>query len=271
MSSGIVFVEGDYDYRIMVQIAPTGILVVRGAGKNGQRAFMQGYEKAQAATASRVLIGFRDRDFDRAIPEKAGLDLVGNIFFSHRRTIENYLLRPENFASYISATNSAKFQGLTEAVVHDLLIESAKELKFYQAARQSLGEVRVSNDLGTTWTSGSGALPDHLGADDCLSSSLSLLTDYAQKAGLISDTARFHALYQDYCERFNDAFFEARLHEVWFQAKDVQKVLQKKITAIWPQFSISRVYEHAISNFDPTPFPDLMEFVNWVSQKIEQQ
>jgi methylmalonyl-CoA mutase len=83
--------KGDYDYRIMVQIAPTGILVVRGAGKNGQRAFMQGYEKAQAdkirlVTAASLFDGHDAAiNIMRRIMQSSGAEII---HLGHNRSVQ---------------------------------------------------------------------------------------------------------------------------------------------------------------------------------------
>lgn len=271
MNTGIVFVEGDYDFRIMTRIVPSNALVVLGAGKYGQKAFIHGYAEASGAAKSNVLVGFRDRDFDQPIPQTPQLTVDGNIAFSYRRTIENYLLRPESFENYLADDHSKQFSMLSRQVISEMMVIAAKEIKYYQAARQALGEVRRRNLLETTWTKGSGNLPDYLDEGYCLSKAKELLQKYVDDAREIGSQNEFVQLYTGYCSSFDDPFFAERRHEVWFQGKDMEKALQKQIQTIAPPFPMKRLYDHAISNFDPTPFPDLMEFVTWVSQKIEQQ
>lgn len=279
MKTAIVFVEGGYDYRVLAQFLPNVALVVQGTGKYGQSSFIDGYAKSQGATTSKIFIGFRDRDFDKAIPEKCELETQEindsfsgkTIAFSYRRTIENYLLRPESFEFFLEK-NSSSFSTLNSLLIRELLLESAYELRYYQAVRQALGEVRDKNLLTTSWTDKSGKIPQQLDEGYCLEKGRELLTTYDQKATQIANIGKFEELFRKYVSLFdNETFYQNRLHEVWFQGKDLEKVLQTKLQKYAPSFPMNRLYESAISNFEYQEFPDLTELRTLIIKKTESQ
>jgi hypothetical protein len=261
MGSIILVVEGKYDLQLMATVVPSGSLVIQGVGKFGQRSFIDGYGRSPGATSSQNIIGFRDRDFDFPMSQQPAItDAGNNIWVSHRRTIENYLLTPKSFRSFLATDGKNKLRGISGDHFEALLMDAGKDLRFYQAARQSLGEIRDRNSFETSWTGKSGKLPTNLDRKYCESEAKELLTDYLHNSQKIADQRRFADLYEKYCESFDDDFFEKGKHLEWFQGKDLKSQLSIKLNEIVSGFPWSAFFTYSINNFDYTQFPDLVEF-----------
>jgi len=140
-------------------------------GKGGHSRYMDGfgaYAKALGTTPAHRIIGFRDRDFDFEIPRTPKLIPAGsNVFAGYRTTIENYLLDPDLFYSFIkSPEQSSKYGNLfatTVEIKEELFDRAAMKIAYFQAARHALGEIRNPNAKQlTNYMKNSGNLPKSL-------------------------------------------------------------------------------------------------------------
>ena len=92
--------RGSHDYDIIEKIIGNSNILIEPIGsKKGAGSAIQVFENL--ATKSDTYFFFRDRDFDDAVPDTPSLIRKGCILYSHRTTIENYLLDINRFFEYL--------------------------------------------------------------------------------------------------------------------------------------------------------------------------
>lgn len=286
----IIIVEGKTDRRLLDKVAPPDCLIQDGAGKGAMRSFMEGFsyhEVMSRADFKKTTLGFRDRDFDFPMPAKAQLEqssrkpvqAVGefDIFVSHRRTLENYLILPATYATYFQSLSARSQQELPSPSAYIALLEEAAEsIRAYQAIRAALGEVRRANAIGTSLLDArgehlrSGNLPDVMHPDACLEGGLLVLARYAERARITADQQVLTRVFESYLDHFDAAFMKVAAYLEWFQGKD----LKAGFNRIWNKehrpFPWNSFETFAIDNFDHTQFPDLVEFRLILQQRLSQ-
>ena len=254
-------------------------IIVPSGGKGNMPNFMLGYMQKESSVVERKdenAIGFRDRDFDAPVPGTPQLVKGNNpkIYLSHRATIENYLLHPKVLFQFVHENKIPINIGSIEDA-NMIFREEAEKLKYYSAARHSLGAVRQRVNLGTTWTAGSGTLPISLERDVCFREAFGLVEEMQNLAngmtedvrGLIDENGedniltngRFKRVFDYFCGKFDERFFESKQYMVWFHGKDLQKAISQREAFSACQFPFKKYYEFALKNFDYTVFPDLVE------------
>lgn len=238
-----IVVEGKKDRRVLARLAPPGCNIVLCQGKHGMRSYMDGLAShQQTATRSAVTIGFRDRDFDFEMLSQprisksngqAANDLNHlDIFVSHRRTIENYLLQPETYASFFAnVPELARRRLLHPDQYVKILHTAAIQLHHYQALRAALGEIRRPNPLDANLMREpvdpaspylkSGQLPVRLDRSACLEGARAVLHRYQQNAIQIADWSAFESAFARFEALFDATFYDRLLYLEWFQAKDL--------------------------------------------------
>ena len=233
------------------------ILIKPIGGKLGSKAIIQYLEnnEERELSKSKDYLLFRDRDFDQPIPDKERLIIDRKTYYSYRTTIENYLLDVSTFFHFLQEQkNNYKLD--TEEAVKALFIKVAKELKYYQAVRHTLGKLRFNNSFNTTWVIGSGTLPNALDLETCRGEAWQLIEKVLNKSNQQWTKEIFEATLQEFLTLFKaESFFDELKFLVYYQGKDFAKALTREL----PNFSIENYYKYAKKHFDYTKYLDLVE------------
>lgn len=287
-----IFCEGkqnslDYELlsRLVEGIVGDRYTIVPAGSKFTFAIFAQGYffpNKAQ-----RYII-FRDRDFDVQPPSTIQLLQLGNrlgnrsIALTYRSCIENYLLDPDLIHTYWTTKYTEKLDNPISSWGHgnspgveaiSMWIESsARNLQFYQAVRWALGDLlRMSTareQLKTTWTGGSGKLPDLLDLQSCQNQALELINQFRQAVDSVTPE-NFEASLNSYQQLFTqEDFWIQKQYLIWFHGKDIQKQMHKQ-KPNYPPLKKRKggdFFDWAITKLDITQHPDLVA----LKARIEQ-
>ena len=246
--------RGSHDFDILEKVIEGRLITIKPIGsKYGANAIMEYQEKNFNARSDFYLL-FRDRDFDQPIPDKERLIIDRKTYYSYRTTIENYLLDVSTFFHFLQEQkNNYKLD--TEEAVKALFIKVAKELKYYQAVRHTLGALRFPNSFDTTWEKGSGTLPNALDLDSCKANAWQLIEKVLNKSNQQWTKETFETTLQEFLTLFDEHFFDDLKFLVYYQGKDFAKALTKEL----PNFSIENYYKYAKKHFDYTKYADLVE------------
>ena len=261
--------KGSHDYDIIdkvikglpsIQIEPIGS--IRGAG-----AIIQYKETEIVKSDFKIL--FRDRDFDKPIPDKPILEQDNNreyFYYSYRNTIENYLFNPSNFYSFLKEKKLDKIYSInSEIEAKDKFISAANKIKFYQAARHTMGKMRTGEtNFGTKWTEKSGILPAKLDETYCKNKALEKIM-LAKSLTNTWDERGFNDIYNTFIEKFNtDNFINNLEFLVYFQGKDFASSVKLEM----PDFPLKEYYKFAKENFNYQDFPDLKQLRHLIESKL---
>jgi hypothetical protein len=206
--------RGSHDYDILekviaditpsIKIEPLG--GVRGAG-----AIINYKENEEGATAkSDFYLLFRDRDFDKEIPDKPCLEQDEKkkycYYYSYRNTIENYLFDPGIFYDFLEKDKSQKTYKISnQGEVIQKFIEAAEKIKYYQAVRHTLGKMRTAASFETKWVGKSGRLPDSLEKDYCREQALKLIREAVRCTEKWTET-EFDTVLANFLQKFDADF-----------------------------------------------------------------
>lgn len=246
--------RGSHDFDILEKVIDgyLNITIKPIGGKYGANAIME-YQEKNGNVRSDFYLLFRDRDFDKPIPNDEKLIIDRKTYYSYRTTIENYLLDVSTFFHFLQEQKNN--YGLnTEDSVKALFIKVAKELQYYQAVRHTLGKMRFANSFDTTWVVGSGTLPNALDLNTCKTNAWQLIEKELYKSQQQWTKEIFEATLQDFLMRFDEVFFDKLNFLVYYQGKDFAKALTKEL----PNFSIENYYKYAKKHFDYTKYLDLV-------------
>ena len=286
---GLLIVEGNSDLQFMAWLNRSGYSVKSCGGKGQMRAVMQSYASIENNAEKynpKHIVAFRDRDFDFPMPKIPTCSLSNQksydpandfpVFISHRRTLENYLIRPEDYVAFLEAKQE-DLKWLPKASEYNQrLHQAAVDIRYHQAVRAALGEVRRMNDIGTNLLASngeslrSGVLPDLLGEDACLESAAEILNRYRENAVQIGDYGNFENAYQRYISSFDADFYASAKYLEWFQGKDLIAAFNLKWLGASQRFPWNSLHKYTLLNFDHTQFPDLVEFRLILQQRLSQ-
>lgn len=258
--------KGSHDYDILekvikeivpsVTIKPIG--GIRGAGAIIQ--YIKSNSNSSVVTANYHLL-FRDRDFDKKIPDTPCLEKDEDkkyIYWSYRNTIENYLFEPDIFYAFIESKKlQKKYQIDNREAAKGKFIEAAEIIKFYQATRHALDEMRTGIHFESKWVDKSGKLPEQLDEKYCRQQALQLIAN----AKLQTETWTEQVFEQNltkYLTKFNVDFMNRLEFLIWFQGKDFATALTSKVLND-EQFPLKSYYKFSKKHFDYTKYPDLLE------------
>ncbi len=255
--------RGSHDFDILEKVIEGRLITIKPIGsKYGANAIIEYQEKNFNARSDFYLL-FRDRDFDQPIPNKERLIIDRKTYYSYRTTIENYLLDVSTFFHFLQEQkNNYKLD--TEEAVKALFIKVAKELKYYQAVRHTLGALRFANSFDTTWVVGSGTLPNALDLDSCKANAWQLIEKVLNKSNQQWTKGTFETTLQKFLTLFDERFFDDLKFLVYYQGKDFAKALTKEL----PNFSIENYYKYAKKHFDYTKYADLVELRAIIEQQL---
>jgi len=259
--------KGSHDFdileKVVENIAP---IVIKPIGsKRGANAIIEFVEKG--TTNSDFYCFFRDRDFDCSVPSQEALYFDNKkTYYSYRTTIENYLFDTSVFFRFLETKKlNSKYGINAETDICNIFIEAAKSLKFYQAVRHTLGELRFSNSFDTTWIKeGSGHLPEKLDLETCKTEGWKLINDIVSKNNIEWSDSIFQTKLNEYLNLFDNTFFTELQFLIYFQGKDFAKALTNKLT----DFPLKDYYKFAKEHFDYRKFKDLIELRNIVKKRI---
>lgn len=284
-----IFCEGkqsSLDYKLLSQIVdgisgdkPT---IIPAGSKFTFSIFAQGYFHPNEVESQRYIV-FRDRDFDaKPTPSIELLQLsnrLGNrsIALTHRSCVENYLLNTDLIHTYWAAKYTQKIEYPTTQWAHgdspgretiaEWIESSARNLQFYQAVRWALADLLSMSparaQLKTTWTDGSGNLPQSLDLQSCQNQALELVDKFRQAVDSVT-RENFEASLNSYQQHFiQEDFWTQKQYLIWFHGKDLIKEMQRQK----PNYiSLYEFFNWAIDQLDITQHPDLME----LRARIEQ-
>lgn len=248
--------RGSHDFDILDKAFGDIATIKPIGGKRGANAIIEFIEKG--ATTSDFYLLFRDRDFDCDVPAKENLCFDGKkTYYSYRTTIENYLFDTSLFFMFVKEKQLDTVYNLnTEADIKDIFIEAAKDLKYYQAVRHTLGKLRFSNSFNTTWVKdGSGYLPQKLDLKYCKTNGWELINDVMSKTGTKWTEANYTSILDEYLNMFNDHFFSDLKFLIYYQGKDFAKALTNRLS----DFPLKSYYKFAKEQFDFRKFRDFTE------------
>jgi hypothetical protein len=253
-------------------------------GKRGMKSIMEYYENHVTAAKADFYLLFRDRDFDCEIPQREELIFDGkSTYFSYRTTVENYLLDVRLFYSFMTDRKLNERYGIRdENDVKSLFIESAKEIKDYQAVRHALGKLRHDAGFGTTWTEGSGVLPKQLDMSNCRKEAWKMVREAKKETEEWAEEKLDEAI-ACFSARFTDDFFNNLDFLVWFQGKDFVEALKNTLEnrvadcrETSQSFPVKAYFSFAKDHFgdytktnspDNRLYPDLVELRNIIVNK----
>lgn len=259
--------RGSHDFDVLDKTIGELVIIKPIGGKRGANAIIEFMENIErGASTSDFYLFFRDRDFDCPVPSKEKLSFDDKkTYYSYRTTIENYLLDVSLFFEFIEKEGiGSKYHICSEDDVRDIFIEVAKELKFYQAVRHTLGALRFLNSFNTTWVrDGSGHLPPALDLEYCQAEGWKLIQDIVSENNDKWTEINFESKLGEYLNLFNDQFFADLKFLVYYQGKDFAKALTNKLS----DFPLKKYYKFAKEHFDYRKFGDLVELKEIVEKE----
>ena len=248
-------------------LAPSTALIRPVGGKNGMKAFIDGYLSGYPVDKQPEYIGFRDRDFDAEPPEKEQLiELSGAkpIWLTHLACIENYLIDSALIWQYwheretVASWHHGKAPSID--LIEEHILTTVKELCEYEAVRWGLSKLKPGSrwpEIQTTWTAkGSGDLPASLKYKDCLANASQLVEAFkSQTEGVSSEKLLAYA--DAYRAKFSqDSFVSAKQYRFWFHGKDFLVQLCKRFGNGFPRASY---LAWAVAHIDSSKYPDLQQ------------
>ncbi|MCB9235821.1 MAG: hypothetical protein H6581_29505 [Bacteroidia bacterium] len=234
-----------------IQIVPIG-------GKTGAKSAIQ--VKEEGLSKSEFKLFFRDRDFDAPVPPTEKLTNDGSyVYFSYRTTIENYLLDFKKIEEY------SKVKSFDSHDLEKKYVAAAKEIRFFQATRHTLGKLRVPTDFGTNIVSKSGVLPKDLNESFCREAGFEKVSQSIKKTWGWS-REHYDKVFDDFLNEFNDKFIESHEFLVYFQGKDFMKSLCGKL----PDFSSENYYQYAKSVFRYQDYKDFVELREILERELKK-
>jgi len=245
---------GSHDHDILSKVFDgLSVMIEPIGGKRGTNAIIEFNEKYKKTAQSDFYLFFRDRDFDCPIPDKEELTFDGNkTYFSYKTTIENYLFDVLVFYHFLEKEGlKEKYNIKNMNDVRILFINSAKEIKNYQAVRHSLGEMRTGNaSFGTTWMMASGTLPSDLSLENCKTEGFNLIKSAVHETQTWNLDS-FNEKVQYFVNLMDEHFFESLNFLNWFQGKDFAKALANQL----PEISFKKYYRYAKECFGDYSIP----------------
>lgn len=227
-----LFVEGDLDAQLLAPFLAGAPAIEKGGSKNAlaPRIRQERARKVQGAKPDPRYL--RDRDFD-FLPEmtsaqpvedktEAGLALGWRWA---RHEIESYMLEP-HFVTQCLCID----QGAYESA----LVEAARTIKFYQAARWTIGQARTPlpppYKFGTSPDDRNGRefyLPGALDSGCLREWARAHARSFLERISPELDEEKIGRAFDDFISRFSDDFLQTPENVlVWFSGKDLIKALE---------------------------------------------
>jgi hypothetical protein len=275
-----LFCEGkpdSLDYAILKRLMVNPNTLIPAGGKRGLGAFIQGRFSNYRENNQPAYIAFRDRDFDAQPPVNIQLiQLFSNkpVFLSHRACIENYLLDASLIHAYWTEGIRGPRWGYGEPPdlnhIDEWIKQSAKDISDYQAVRWALAQLKPKErwpEIGTTWTKGSGSLPNSLQLEDCVEQAKQLIATFKDIIIGVGEV-QFEQHLNHYRDKFvQTEFWEKEQYLVWFHGKDLKKAMPKNKPGT---ISLKHFFNWATEHLELTKHPDLLELEKKFDDKVNQ-
>jgi len=248
---------GSSDFDIISKVIDgLPIIVVPIGGKRGAKSAIQVHESGTSVSDFKLF--FRDRDFDIPVPALESLTDDGSyVYFSHRTTIENYLIDFETIKEY------SKGKSWDSDSLEEKFSEAAKNIRYFQTMRHTLGKLRVLTDFGTNIMLKSGILPEDLSEEYCRSEGYKKIKQSLNQTQNWSED-NYNTEFNNFINLFSDDFIASKKFLIYFQGKDYMKSLCKFL----PGFSPKDYYNFAKANFDYTIYQDLVQLRSLVADNV---
>ena len=260
--------RGSHDFDILEKLLPYPKITIQPVGsKRGGQSAVQVHESMKK---SDFYLFFRDRDFDKPIPENHVLESMANnyVYLGYLNTIENYLFNAEIFFRFVDEKNLKNQYNINSIEdARNLFIRAATEIKYYQAVRHTMGKMRTGEtSFGTKWVNKSGILPENLDLEYCKRQAFEKINNAKDIANTWT-YERFNEICNEFLAQFNENFIANFHFLIYFQGKD----FAKSLVNILPQgFSIKAYYRFAKKHFDYTQFPDLVALHDILKAEYEK-
>lgn len=232
MPVNLLLVEGDLDMQILRSTFSGSPLVQ--ATKAGKYSLLSRtrYERERGKVETCYL---RDRDFDfepgdddTPTPERKDNEQTYGWRW-RRHAIESYLLEPVIVAEAL---------GLEQGHYEELLVQSARDLRCYTAARWTIGLARQtmppSWELETAWRKKGFSLPDaeQLHYASCRDWMLERCAQHLSKVGESLAREKLAAVYDAWCERLNSAEYHTPVNILlYYSGKDLMARVAPQLNA----------------------------------------
>ncbi len=258
-----IYCEGSkdsYDKKILEKVIDglsANIEIVPLEGIRGAKAIIQYIEPKIVHSDFKIL--FRDRDFDKPIPQDEILEpdkKGGYCYYSYRTTIESYLFDTSLFLSFLTMNNLCAIYYIhSEDDVKKKFIDAAEKIKYYQAVRHTMGKMRTGEtNFGTKLTEKSGKLPQRLDEEFCKNAAWNKIL----QAKALTDCWTkddFFKIYQSFINMFDKDFMENLYFLIYFHGKDFASSLKSTLS----NFPLENYYKFAKKHFNYHQFPDLVQ------------
>jgi len=224
-----LLVEGDLDSTLLFALVggSDGPLIERAGSKDSL-----GPQVRKLHTKN--LLGaryLRDRDFD-SLPPSDLTRPTDDKYQEHqilgwrwtRHAIESYMIEPHFVALCL---------GVDQGSYESALIDAARKIRFYQAARWTIGQARTqlppSYKFGTSPDDRSGEfyLPEELESKGQRNWARIHAKGFLERVSPILDEPRIVQVYDEFSDRFIDDFHQDPQNIlIWFSGKDLMKALE---------------------------------------------
>jgi hypothetical protein len=283
VSGKVIFCEGkqtSLDFRLLNRVVenlstnkPT---IVPSGSKFTFSVFVEGYFSSSAATKQQYII-FRDRDFDLKPTSNVELIEFNLMFLTHRACVENYLIDADLIHNYWQAKYTEKLNNPSSKWGHGnspgveaistWIEDAARSLQDYQTIRWALADLLRSSgsrhQLKTTWTGGSGKLPQSLTLQDCQQQALVLIDRFREAVETVTQESFVNSI-TVYRELFSqEEFWISKQYLIWFHGKDIQKAMQQRQSQY---IALNSFFDWALNQIDINLYPDLIDLQNRISQ-----
>jgi hypothetical protein len=281
VSGKVIFCEGkqtSLDFRLLNRVVenlstnkPT---IVPSGSKFTFSVFVEGY--FSSASKQQYII-FRDRDFD--LKPTSNVELIKfnkTMFLTHRACVENYLIDADLIHKYWLAKHTEKLNNPSSKwghgnspgveMISTWIEDAARSLQDYQTIRWALADLLRSSatrhQLKTTWTGGSGKLPQSLTLQDCQQQALALIEQFREAVETVTREIFLESI-DLYLEMFSqEEFWSSKQYLIWFHGKDIQKAMQQRQSQY---IALNSFFDWALNQIDINLYPDLIDLQNRIS------
>lgn len=282
-SSKIVFCEGKTDAQFLNKFfrSSSEITIKETGSKRGMPSFASGFSDS----TNRIAIQDRDLDFEPSIDGKLVNAGKNWIWTTNKSSIESYFLDEKLIFDYLnwkSSTPNYKSKSLSIPSADEIssfLMQAAKNIQFYEAARWALADAKSSildAKFDDKWFADSGKIPifERLDKDSNYQEAQSIIVEYLRKMEIL-DTNKLLKDFEKRCIQFSsNDFYENKEYLVWFHGKDLKtsfsNIISTEFARNW-HFSFDTFLndfckiERIELQFDISKHKDLMELKDKIS------
>lgn len=232
-----LFVEGDLDAQLLAPFLAGSPAIEKGGSKNAlaPRIRQERERKFQGAMPDPRYLRDRDFDFlpelstDHPIEDKSDGGLALGWRWA-RHEIESYMLEPHFVAQRL---------GVDKEFYESALVDAARRIKCYQAARWSIGQARIqlppAYEFSTSPDDRNGRefyLPDALDRGCLREWTRGHARSFLERISPELDDGKIAREFDNFLSRFSDDFLKRPENVlVWFSGKDFMKALEPWLSA----------------------------------------